>query len=256
MYFGTDQYDLSVKGMMAHPSYLCYAESRDGITWERPELNLVSFQGSTRNNIVLAGDTVRIPGVDKLGVDHFAVFKDPNPGLAPGEEYKMIILGNRALFALGSSDGLRWKPISDKPVITQGYFDSKNLAFWDPVHKIYRAYFRDFRNTVTGAQRSQQQKADPGPPLRARYHDRHLDGLHPLERTAVAALSRSSRRGALHQSGRAVLPRAPYPYGFPDALPGSRLVGSHAVAAERRASGSSLEGVAALSAPPLPTRSS
>ena len=79
MYFGTDQYDSSVKGMMAHPSFLCYAESRDGITWERPELNLVSFQGSTRNNIVLAGDTVRIPGVDKLGVDHFAVFKDPNP---------------------------------------------------------------------------------------------------------------------------------------------------------------------------------
>ena len=74
----------------------------------------------------------------------------------------MIILGNRALFALGSSDGLRWKPISDKPVITRGYFDSKNLAFWDPVQKIYRAYFRDFRNAITGAQRSQQEKADEG----------------------------------------------------------------------------------------------
>jgi hypothetical protein len=90
------------------------------------------------------------------------VFKDPNPDRRPGEEYKMIILGSRALFALGSSDGMRWKPISDKPVITRGYFDSKNLAFWDPVQKIYRAYFRDFRNTVTGAQRSQQEKADPG----------------------------------------------------------------------------------------------
>src|SRR4030095_1265313 len=111
-FFGTGQYDLSVKDMMAHPPYLCYAESRDGITWERPELNLVSFQGSTGNNIVLAGDTVKIPGVDKLGVDHFAVFKDPNPDRRPGEEYKMIILGSRALFALGSSDGMRWKPIS------------------------------------------------------------------------------------------------------------------------------------------------
>jgi hypothetical protein len=162
MYYDANQYDLGVKGMLAHPPFLCYAESRDGIEWRRPDLDLVSFQGSTRNNIVLAGDTVKIPGVDKLRVDHFAVFKDPNPARRPGEDYKMIVLGKRALYALGSSDGLRWKPITNDPVITKGYFDSKNLAFWDPAHRIYRAYFRDFRNSVTGAQRSQQAKEDAG----------------------------------------------------------------------------------------------
>jgi hypothetical protein len=162
MYYAANHYDLGVKGMLGHPSFLCYAESRDGIHWERPELNLVDYQGSRRNNIVLAGDTVKIPGVDKLLVDHFAVYKDPNPDRRPGEEYKMLVLGGRALYALGSSDGYHWKPIRNEPVITQGYFDSKNLAFWDPVGKLYRAYFRDFRDALTGAQRSQQSKTDAG----------------------------------------------------------------------------------------------
>jgi hypothetical protein len=162
MYFAGNHYDLNVKGMLAHPSYLCYAESRDGIHWERPDLNLVAYQGSLRNNIVLDENTVRIPGLDKLRVDHFSVYKDANPGHRPGEEYKMLILGGRALYALGSSDGFRWHPLSNQPVIAKGFFDSKNLAFWDPVNRIYRAYFRDFRNTVTGAQRSQQSKPDEG----------------------------------------------------------------------------------------------
>lgn len=74
----------------------------------------------------------------------------------------MLVLGNRTLYALGSPDGFKWKLLSEKPVLTKAYFDSKNLAFWDPVAKTYRAYMRDFRNTVTGAQRSQQSKEDAG----------------------------------------------------------------------------------------------
>ena len=31
---------------------LCYAESEDGVSWRKPELGLVPFQGSTANNIV------------------------------------------------------------------------------------------------------------------------------------------------------------------------------------------------------------
>jgi hypothetical protein len=30
----------------------CYAESRDGIRWTKPELGLVEFKGSSQNNIV------------------------------------------------------------------------------------------------------------------------------------------------------------------------------------------------------------
>ena len=31
----------------------CYAESLDGIHWYRPELGLVEFEGSKRNNILM-----------------------------------------------------------------------------------------------------------------------------------------------------------------------------------------------------------
>ena len=31
---------------------LCYAESEDGVSWQKPEMHLVPFQGSTANNIV------------------------------------------------------------------------------------------------------------------------------------------------------------------------------------------------------------
>ncbi len=34
----------------------CYAESKDGILWEKPNLRLIEFQGSTANNIVWDGE--------------------------------------------------------------------------------------------------------------------------------------------------------------------------------------------------------
>ena len=35
-------------------TFLCALESGDGLNWERPELGLVEFDGSTRNNITNA----------------------------------------------------------------------------------------------------------------------------------------------------------------------------------------------------------
>ena len=32
---------------------LCFAESRDGIQWDRPDLGLVEYHGSTANNIII-----------------------------------------------------------------------------------------------------------------------------------------------------------------------------------------------------------
>jgi hypothetical protein len=43
-----------------------------------------------------------------------------------------------------SSDGLRWSMLRDEPIITEGAFDSQNLAFWDSERGEYRAYLRDF----------------------------------------------------------------------------------------------------------------
>ncbi len=47
--------------------------------------------------------------------------------------------------ALVSADGVHWKIASDKPVITDGAFDSQNIAFFDTLRGEYRAYQRAFR---------------------------------------------------------------------------------------------------------------
>lgn len=127
----------------AHPHFLCYAESDDGITWRKPELGLHEFQGSKANNIILApGQT---PGVN-ADPGHPAIFKDENPAASADARYKAFIRSNgpRGLLAFKSADGLRWSPMSEQPVITDGAFDSQNLAFWDTQRGEYRVYWRYF----------------------------------------------------------------------------------------------------------------
>ncbi|MBM3892176.1 MAG: hypothetical protein FJ388_23930, partial [Verrucomicrobia bacterium] len=59
MYYRGEQYKIEPgKLSQGHSAMLCYAESRDGIHWARPELGLVPFKGSKKNNIVFAGGRV------------------------------------------------------------------------------------------------------------------------------------------------------------------------------------------------------
>jgi len=51
---------------------------------------------------------------------------------------------------LKSPDGFHFSPLSEQLIITDGAFDSENLAFWDPIPGLYRAYFRDFRDGIRG----------------------------------------------------------------------------------------------------------
>lgn len=125
--------------------YLGYASSKDGVNWEKPSLGLVDYAGSANNNIVLGqrkiGGVFPDPG-------HPAVFLDQNPNATADAKYKAIIRdwsaasGLKGLLAFKSPDGIRWTLMADHPVITNGAFDSQNLAFWDPVRKEYRAYWR------------------------------------------------------------------------------------------------------------------
>ena len=150
MYYKAWHLDVS-KGRLnstAHPLYCCYAESDDGIHWRKPKLGLHEFRGSKANNIVMAGGKI---GKINADAGHPAVFKDDNPDCPPDARYKAILRskGPRGLLAMKSPDGLHWSPMSDKPVITDGAFDSQNLAFWDPVRSEYRAYWRIFTAGVT-----------------------------------------------------------------------------------------------------------
>ena len=133
---------------------ICYAESPDGIRWHRPNLGLVEFEGSKENNIILDG----LPGGSVAskasistyggGVHCFVPFKDMNPAASPDARYKAFSRErDKGLYAWKSPDGIHWDLMTDELVITKGYFDSQNLAFWDSDRKEYREYHRDFRKT-------------------------------------------------------------------------------------------------------------
>ncbi len=126
-----------------HPLFCCYAESDDGLVWRKPELGIVEFQGSKDNNIVLAPET--FDGV-KSDPGHPAVFLDEHPDCPPEARYKAIIRSAKphGLLLFQSPDGLRWSLAHPGPVITEGAFDSQNLAFYDPNIQAYRAYWRTF----------------------------------------------------------------------------------------------------------------
>ena len=134
-----------------HPLFCCYAESDDGISWRKPSLGLVEFAGSKDNNIVLGPETFTKVKSDP---GHPAVFKDENPACPPEAKYKAIIRAEKpiGLLLFQSPDGLNWSLAHPEPIITEGAFDSQNLAFYDPNISAYRAYWRIFTGGRTDSE--------------------------------------------------------------------------------------------------------
>lgn len=126
------------KKKAAHKEVTCYAESQDGIHWTKPKLGLFEWNGSKENNIVWLGP----------GTHNFTAFRDDNPDTPPEARYKAFGGGRGGLLPFQSPDCKHWKLMQQKPVITNGAFDSQNLAFWDADRKEYRAYWRYFGNGV------------------------------------------------------------------------------------------------------------
>ena len=139
MYFRGSHYDPDSNSIGRQ--IVGYAESRDGIEWERPELGLVNSQGSTKNNIIWDG----------VGSHNFTPFRDTNPNCREGEQYKALGGSWGSLHAFKSPDGIHWSMIQKRPVITEGAFDSQNLAFWDPLRGCYVDFHRHF--TMVDGQR-------------------------------------------------------------------------------------------------------
>ncbi|MEQ8881907.1 MAG: hypothetical protein RLQ12_19855 [Cyclobacteriaceae bacterium] len=113
----------------------CYAESKDGINWTKPELRLFEVNGTLDNNVILA---------QAAPVTHnFSPFIDKNPDVDASQKYKALGgTGKSGLIAWSSPDGIHWKKLQDEPVFTKGKFDSQNVAFWSESENQYICYFR------------------------------------------------------------------------------------------------------------------
>ena len=94
---------------------ICYAYSKDGINWVKPELGLVEFEGNENNNLIWRGP-------HGTGIFRDLRERDPLKG------YKAIFQG---ISISTSEDGVNWsKAKRIKGVDVAG--DTHNNAFWAP----------------------------------------------------------------------------------------------------------------------------
>ena len=166
LWYGADKYESDLG------SYTCYAESADGFAWERPELNLIPYEGSKKNNIIsrdgehflqcilkdpAAPPETRYKSIGPKG-RYFRDGKyDPNMtqkevkkllvdmdlgGVAPEDRRKKIQI-HSAVRASVSPDGLRWTNL-EEPLIDVGptALDTHNLVTFDPFEGRYVLYLR------------------------------------------------------------------------------------------------------------------
>lgn len=107
---GDDRFDKNVP--RSAPWRVACAESLDGVTWTKPDLGLVEYNGNKKNNLVLMEP--------RLGTVNLKVLFDPEDP-DPTRRYKMgahvwfpkndVRLGTLAPYA--SSDGLTWRLLID-----------------------------------------------------------------------------------------------------------------------------------------------
>lgn len=115
-------------------SGVAYATSRDGLSWEKPALDLLPYHGAPTNLLLR----------DVHGAGVFFDERDPRPE----RRYKMIFVnekdGRRTTVAVRfSPDGLRWSDAIDLPNIDL-WADTHNHAFWAPTLGRYVAITRDW----------------------------------------------------------------------------------------------------------------
>ena len=153
------------KILPGHNGHVAYAESTDGVHWERPTLGLIEYAGNRNNNLVWRGDL----NGSARGFHGGSVFVDPS---STDERYKMIYLGlvtdeewsafeqkypgeadsmaRRpdvggfrcvvAVFGAVSPDGIHWTSLPEPLMIHHA--DTLNTCYYDLDRRQYVAYVR------------------------------------------------------------------------------------------------------------------
>ncbi|MHC4465652.1 MAG: hypothetical protein ACYSYW_03780 [Planctomycetota bacterium] len=119
---------------------ICYATSKDGIKWIKPELGLVEYEGTKATNILWRGET-DAPGEEWDGPHGTGIFKDlRDPD--PKRRYKAILKADILSVAF-SADGIHWdKAITCPEADSAG--DTHNNAFWAPTLGKYVGITREW----------------------------------------------------------------------------------------------------------------
>lgn len=110
---------------------VCYAESTDGLAWQRPALGLFDYRGNRANNVVRLGND-KSQNVD--------VCLNPRPNRWPG---KFLAIHNQkgGVFVTFSDDGATFRRLFDKPAIAY-HSDTHNNFVYDEARDRWLLYCR------------------------------------------------------------------------------------------------------------------
>lgn len=137
---------------------LCYAESDDGVNWRKPEVGLIEYQGSKKNNIVFGRD------FNGDGYSSGAVFVDPKA--PPSERYKLFYKGKakcpdddsfaakiaelKARFGEGNYDNAAFtRSAKDRGIVGMYGATSPDGIHWTPLVDPLLLHYSDTLNNVT-----------------------------------------------------------------------------------------------------------
>ena len=111
------------------PHAVCLASSRDGLHWTKPDLGIVSWDGSLVNNIVL-----------RIASQGMAI-RDPNPAVPASERYKYVAwCWTRGFYVFTSPDAIHWRR---NETLALPFDPDGSIGFlWDDQCGLYRGYLR------------------------------------------------------------------------------------------------------------------
>lgn len=135
--------------------YACYFESKDGMTWERPNLGLVEFGGNKNNNLLETGPgTVfidpagppeeRFKAVSEGEVDPKVVeeFRKRRPDAYEHRAWRADVGKHFGVLGAVSPDGFRWRRL-DFPLSIE-HCDTQVVAYYDQQLRRYVVYTRNW----------------------------------------------------------------------------------------------------------------
>ena len=118
---------------------LLYAESEDGLTWRKPELGILEFEGSRKNNFL-------IHGARTAGLFHESGEPDPTRRYKALVWHEPDLVQREGYFLYTSPDGIRWNRQHNSPVVPslrksfelpQNGIGDTSIFRWDPVLEQY-----------------------------------------------------------------------------------------------------------------------
>ncbi|MBS3762998.1 MAG: hypothetical protein KGZ25_06815 [Planctomycetes bacterium] len=129
--------------------FLCYAESDDGLHWERKNVNLFTWQGIEENNIVVPGgqggimkdptgsDEHRYKGLLRVWPND--LWEESQGAVAPYWETEETFCNESELYICSSPDGIQWHRHG---AVSDHFHDTHNHLIYDPDLGCHVAYVR------------------------------------------------------------------------------------------------------------------